>query len=63
MSKDELKASVLQQGRVIAADLRQAGAEVEPDREIVALISYLQKLGRSEEVKPGRSDLTSIPNK
>ena len=36
----------------IAAELRAAGAYVAPDREIVALIAYLQKLGKSESVVP-----------
>jgi cytochrome c oxidase cbb3-type subunit I/II len=40
------------QQKAIAADLHAAGAVVEPDREIVALISYLQKLGKYEVVSP-----------
>ena len=44
--------SVSAQARAIARDLRDAGAYVAPDREIVALIAYLQQLGRFEAVKP-----------
>ena len=38
--------------KTISAELKSAGAEIPPDREIVALISYLQKLGKSEKVNP-----------
>jgi len=47
---EEIVASAEAQGREIAADLRNAGAYVAHDREIVALIAYLQKLGKSEPV-------------
>jgi cytochrome c oxidase cbb3-type subunit I/II len=40
------------QAKAIADDLHAAGAVVEPDREIVALIAYLQKLGKYENVRP-----------
>jgi cytochrome c oxidase cbb3-type subunit I/II len=40
------------QEKAITADLHAAGAVVEPDREIVALIAYLQKLGKYETVAP-----------
>jgi len=36
----------------IVQELAAAGIEVEPDREIVALIAYLQKIGKSEKVDP-----------
>jgi cytochrome c oxidase cbb3-type subunit I/II len=49
---EEIAASADAQGREIAAELRTAGAYVAPDREIVALIAYLQKLGKSEPVVP-----------
>ncbi len=48
----EVAADVETQARGIADDLRAAGAEVAPDREIIALIAYLQKLGQSEPVVP-----------
>ena len=52
MTGAEIQQSCDTQGDVIAADLKAAGAEVPPDREIVALISYLQKLGKAEKVAP-----------
>jgi cytochrome c oxidase cbb3-type subunit I/II len=40
----------LEQGRVIAADLQKTGGvEIAPDREIVALIAYLQRMGKLNE--------------
>jgi cytochrome c oxidase cbb3-type subunit I/II len=53
----EIAAQVDTQARAIADDLRTAGAQVEPSREIVALIAYLQKLGKSEA--PHRASLTA----
>jgi cytochrome c oxidase cbb3-type subunit I/II len=53
----ELTAMVAQQEKGIAADLRASGAYVAPDREIVALIAYLQKLGKYETVKPAKKDV------
>jgi cytochrome c oxidase cbb3-type subunit I/II len=37
--------SLAAQGRAIVARLRDAGIQIEPDRKIVALIAYLQRLG------------------
>ncbi len=48
----ELAEIVDTQAKEIVADLRGAGAQTEPDREIVALIAYLQKLGKYETVTP-----------
>jgi cytochrome c oxidase cbb3-type subunit I/II len=48
----ELLLMVEKQAKEITADLHAAGAVVEPDREIVALIAYLQKLGKYETVSP-----------
>jgi cytochrome c oxidase cbb3-type subunit I/II len=48
----ELILVVDKQAKAIADDLHAAGAVVEPDREIVALIAYLQKLGKYENVRP-----------
>ncbi len=39
-------AEMQQEAQVIATDLTAAGAPVAPDRDIVALIAYLQRLGR-----------------
>jgi len=41
-----VEASVGAQGAGIVASLATAGIEAEPDREIVALIAYLQRLGQ-----------------
>jgi len=38
--------SISTQGERIVTQLRESGIETEPDREIVALIAYLQRLGR-----------------
>ncbi|MBU1099275.1 MAG: cytochrome-c oxidase, cbb3-type subunit I [Bacteroidetes bacterium] len=40
-----------QQAAKIAADLSNGGAIVEPDKEIIALIAYLQRLGTDIKVK------------
>jgi cytochrome c oxidase cbb3-type subunit I/II len=47
---DAINEAVFAQELAIVQDLKTAGAEVQPDREIVALIAYLQKLGKSENV-------------
>jgi len=49
-TKEEIAQSVAKEEQAIAVGLRTAGAEIEPDREIVALIAYLQKLGKYEKV-------------
>jgi cytochrome c oxidase cbb3-type subunit I/II len=41
-----------QQAKAISLGLREAGAYIAPEKEVVALISYLQKLGQSEPVAP-----------
>jgi cytochrome c oxidase cbb3-type subunit I/II len=51
----EIESSCSTQAGLIVDDLKKAGAEVPSDREIVALISYLQKLGKSEKVTPGQA--------
>ncbi len=47
---DEIKSEALAQGQLISDSLKKEGIIVEPDREIVAVISYLQQLGKSEKV-------------
>ncbi|MDD3179378.1 MAG: cytochrome-c oxidase, cbb3-type subunit I [Opitutaceae bacterium] len=37
-----------EQARQISTDLRTAGVYVSPDKEVVALIAYIQKLGKSD---------------
>jgi cytochrome c oxidase cbb3-type subunit I/II len=48
----EIMAQVNTQADGIASNLRASGLTVSADREIVALIAYLQKLGKSEAVTP-----------
>ena len=48
----EIQAQVDEQAAGIVARLRDADLRVEPDRQIVALIAYLQKLGKSEPARP-----------
>ncbi len=40
------------QSRTLSRDLRLAGANVAPEKEIVALVAYLQQLGKSVPVAP-----------
>ena len=54
-SPAEIFAAADVQAKAIADDLRAAGTSVAPDREIVALIAYLQKLGKFETVAPAKS--------
>ena len=37
---------LVKQAEEIATDLQNAGAPAEPDKEIIALIAYLQRLGK-----------------
>ena len=55
MSDAEIQRLCDEQTKEIGEDLKKAGAEIAPDREIVALISYLQKLGKSEKVVPAEA--------
>jgi cytochrome c oxidase cbb3-type subunit I/II len=51
---EQIASRVKEQSTAIANDLRAAGAYVAPEKEIVALIAYLQQLGRSENTEnPG----------
>ncbi len=47
---EQIAGRVNEQAKAIAADLKAAGAYVAPEKEIIALIAYLQKLGQSENV-------------
>ncbi len=47
---EQIRTRVDDQAKTISADLRAAGAYVAPDKEIVALIAYLQQLGKFESV-------------
>ena len=44
---EQIAARVKEQATAIAQDLRTAGAYVAPEKEIIALIAYLQQLGRA----------------
>ncbi|MEY4940162.1 MAG: hypothetical protein RIQ93_1897 [Verrucomicrobiota bacterium] len=47
----QIQARVDEQAKAIAADLRAAGATVAPEAEIVALVAYLQQLGKFEDLR------------
>jgi cytochrome c oxidase cbb3-type subunit I/II len=49
---EQIVTRVNEQAKAIATDLRAGGAYVAPEKEIVALIAYLQQLGKSEAVRP-----------
>jgi cytochrome c oxidase cbb3-type subunit I/II len=49
LSEEEIQAQVDEQAKEIVARLAEKGAFVEPEKEIVALIAYLQKLGSYRE--------------
>jgi cytochrome c oxidase cbb3-type subunit I/II len=50
MSSEVISQLVTGQEQMIVDDLKTTGTNVLPDREIVALIAYLQKIGKSEKV-------------
>lgn len=49
---EEIQAAVDEQAKAIAADLKASGLYVAPEKQIVALIAYLQQLGNYETVTP-----------
>ncbi len=49
---EQIDSRVTEQAKGIAADLKTAGAYVAPEKEIVAVIAYLQVLGKSESLAP-----------
>ncbi len=51
-SPAEIDALARAQAKQIASELRDQGRYTEPDKEIVALIAYLQRLGKSTPVAP-----------
>jgi cytochrome c oxidase cbb3-type subunit I/II len=51
MTKDEIMQSALEQGRKITDELKASGAYVAENKEIVAVIAYLQKLGMFQALK------------
>jgi cytochrome c oxidase cbb3-type subunit I/II len=52
MSPAEVQANVAAQAKTIAEELKVTQQLTAPDREIVALIAYLQRLGKYETVAP-----------
>jgi cytochrome c oxidase cbb3-type subunit I/II len=52
MTDVEVIGSASAQAAAIAADLHSAGASIAPDRQVIALIAYLQELGKYEKVAP-----------
>jgi cytochrome c oxidase cbb3-type subunit I/II len=53
MTRDEIEQGAREQAVQLADRLRTEGLYIEPGKEVVALIAYLQKLGSFEEVEPG----------
>lgn len=49
--KFEASAHMTQQAQTIADDLKKEGITIEPNKELVALIAYLQRLGTDIQVK------------
>jgi len=52
---EQITARVAEQAIAIAADLKTAGAYVAPEKEIIALIAYLQQLGKFEAIAPAKA--------
>jgi cytochrome c oxidase cbb3-type subunit I/II len=57
----QIMAKVATQAKEIANDLRANGAYVAPEKEIIALIAYLQHLGKYEKVGPAGSPPAEVP--
>jgi len=55
---EQIRDVYLEQARSITEDLGKSGIEIAPDREIIALIAYLQQLGR---FKPEEGDPAAGP--
>ncbi len=51
-----------EQGAAIAKDLAGEGVKVEPDTQLVALISYLQRLGKKPEAVKGGGAVATTEN-
>jgi len=50
MSREEITQNALSQAAVISNNLRTKGYLLEPEREMIALIAYIQQLGQSDEL-------------
>ena len=55
---EQIMTRVDTQAQAIAADLKTAGAYVAADKEIIALIAYLQQMGHFEAVSPAQPGAT-----
>ena len=51
MTRDVIEQSALEQGIELAKDLRARGAFVDPEKQIIAMIAYLQKLGHFTDLR------------
>ncbi|MBE2181662.1 MAG: cytochrome-c oxidase, cbb3-type subunit I [Chthoniobacterales bacterium] len=45
-STEQIREEFLAQGREIAGDLEKGGVRISPDKEVIALIAYMQQLGK-----------------
>src|SRR5205085_1701671 len=54
-------AEARKQADQIVANLKQGSVEAQPDKEIIALIAYLQRLGTDIKVAPGAPTLPPAP--
>ena len=55
MTSDEIEQGAREQAMRIAGGLMEQDHQIEPGKEIVALIAYLQKLGTYMEVDAGEA--------
>jgi cytochrome c oxidase cbb3-type subunit I/II len=62
MDAAAIQASVVNDSATVVANLKASMIEVAPEREIIAMIAYLQKLGKSEIV-PKAAVASSTPEK
>ncbi|HEX9782287.1 MAG TPA: cytochrome-c oxidase, cbb3-type subunit I [Opitutaceae bacterium] len=61
MSPEEIQRRYDEQAASIADELRAADIYVAPEKEVVALIAYLQKLGLSKPVEPAVAQRSASP--
>lgn len=54
MAADEIIEKAQAQAKTIAAELKTQGEYADPDTEIVALIAYLQCMGKSQQLAPAK---------
>jgi len=60
---EQIKVRVADQSKKISEDLRAAGAYVAPEKEVIALIAYLQSLGKSESVRPAAPAVPAVASR